>query len=206
MSRVFAAIVVFLALAVAPGAFAQSVSRDVSRAPNGTYQLEMSHSQILFSVLHIGLTNYYGRFDKLSGQLNLDANQPERSAVSISIDTTSVDTPSARTADELKSSSVFDVEQFPSASFRSTSVTRTGPNTGRITGDLTIRNITRPVSLDVTFSGGELNPLNDSYAIGFRATATIKRSEFGMTTAVWSSLVSDDVQLIIEAMFQHQKG
>ena len=206
MSRAFPAFVVLVALTVAPGAFAQSVSRDILRAPNGTYQLETSHSQVLFSVLHIGLTDYYGRFDKLSGMLNLDANQPERSAVSVTIDTTSVDTPSARTADELKSSSVFDIEQFPSASFRSTSLVRTGANTGRITGDLTIRNITRLVVLDVVFNGGELNPLNDTYAIGFRATATIRRSDYGMTSAVWSSLVSDDVQLIIEAMFQHQKG
>jgi polyisoprenoid-binding protein YceI len=206
MSRAFPAFIVLLALAVAPGAFAQPVSRDILRAPNGTYQLETSHSQILFSVLHIGLTDYYGRFDKLSGMLNLDANQPERSAVTINIDTSSVDTPSARTADELKSASVFDVEHFPSASFHSTSLVRTGANTGRITGDLTIRNITRPVALDVTFNGGELNPLNDTYAIGFRATTTIKRSDFGMTSAAWSSLVSDDVQLIIEAMFQRQKG
>jgi polyisoprenoid-binding protein YceI len=206
MSRVCTAFIVFLALTVAPGVLAQPVSRDVLRAPNGTYQLETSHSQILFSVLHIGLTDYYGRFDKISGQLNLDANQPERSAVSISIDTSSVDTPSARTADELKSSSVFDVEHFPTASFRSTSIARTGANTGRITGDLTIRNVTRPVALDVIFNGGELNPLNDTYAVGFRATTTIKRSDFGMTSAAWSSLVSDDVQLIIEAMFQHQKG
>ncbi|MGD0193200.1 MAG: YceI family protein, partial [Rhizomicrobium sp.] len=113
------------------------------------------------------------------------------------------DTPSSRTADELKSPSIFDIAEFPAATFRSTSIVRTGPNTGRITGDLTIRNITRPVTLEATFNGGEQNPLNDSYAIGFRATATIKRSDYGMTSAAWSSFVSDDVQLIIEAMFQH---
>jgi polyisoprenoid-binding protein YceI len=206
MSRYCRIFAVLLVVAAAPSALAQSVSRDVSRAPNGTYQLETSHSQILFSVLHIGLTNYYGRFDKVSGTLNLDANQPERSAVSIDIDTSSVDTPSSRTADELKGPSVFDIAQFGSATFRSTSITRTGPASGRITGDLTIKNVTRPVTLDVVFNGGEQNPLNDSYAIGFRATATIKRSDYGMTGAAWSSLVSDDVQLVIEAMFQRQKG
>jgi polyisoprenoid-binding protein YceI len=206
MSRYCRIFAVLLVVAAAPSARAQSVSRDVSRAPNGTYQLETSHSQILFSVLHIGLTNYYGRFDKVSGTLNLDANQPERSAVSIDIDTSSVDTPSSRTADELKGPSVFDIAQFGSATFRSTSITRTGLASGRITGDLTIKNVTKPVTLDVVFSGGEQNPLNDSYAIGFRATAAIKRSDYGMTGAAWSSLVSDDVQLVIEAMFQRQKG
>jgi polyisoprenoid-binding protein YceI len=203
MSRIYTAFAVILALGSASPGLAQSVSRDISRAPNGAYQLETSHSQILFSVLHLGLTDYYGRFDKLSGTMNLDANQPERSAVAVTIDTSSVDTPSSRTSDELKSPSIFDIAQFPSAGFRSTSIVRTGPATGRITGDLTIRNITRPVTLDVTFNGGGPNPLNDSYAVGFRGTATIKRSEFGMTSAPWSSFVSDDVQLIIEAMFQH---
>ena len=117
-----------------------------------------------------------------------------------------VDTPSGRLADELKGPGVFDSTQFGSASFRSTSVTRTGPNTGRITGDLTIKNITKPVTLDATFNGGEQNPMNDSYAIGIRATASIRRSDFGLTATPWSSFVSDDVQLIIEAMFQHQKN
>ncbi len=205
MPQHYRLLVVLLALLVPPPGFAQSVSKDISRAPNGAYQLETAHSQVLFSVLHLGLTDYYGRFDKVSGMLNLDANQPERSAISVSIDTSSVDTPSSRTADELKGPSVFDVAQFGSAAFRSTSIVRTGPNTGRITGDLTIKNVTRPVMLDVTFNGGEQNPLNDAYAIGFRATASIKRSDFGLTTAPWSSFVSDDVELVIEAMFQHEK-
>ncbi len=206
MSRHYASIVIVFALAAAPAAFAQSVSKDISRAPNGAYQLETSHSQVLFSILHLGLTDYYGRFDKLAGTLSLDANQPERSAVSVTIDTSSVDTPSGRLADELKGPAFFDSAQFGSASFRSTSITRTGPNAGRITGDLTIKNVTKPVTLDVTFIGGEQNPMNDSYGIGLRGTTTIRRSDFGLTGMPWSSFVSDDVQLIIEAMFQHQKG
>jgi len=197
---------VLFALVGMPSAVAQSVSKDISRAPNGTYQLDTSHSQILFSVLHLGLTDYYGRFDKLAGTLNLDANQPERSAVSVTIDTSSVDTPSGRLADELKGPAVFDSTQFGSASFRSISITRTGPNTGRVTGDLTIKNVTKSVTLDATFNGGELNPMNGSYGIGLRAAATIRRSDFGLTTMPWSSFVSDDVQLVIEAMFQRQKG
>jgi polyisoprenoid-binding protein YceI len=206
MSRHFAAFIALLALLGAPSALSQSISRDISRAPNGAYLLETSHSQVLFSVLHLGLTDYYGRFDKMSGTLNLDANQPDRSAVSITIDTSSVDTPSSRLGDELKGPGVFDSAQFSSASFKSTSITRTGRNTGRISGDLTIRNVTKPVTLDATFNGGEENPLNNSYALGFRATVTIRRSDFGLTSTPWSSFVSDNVQLIIEAMFQHQKS
>jgi polyisoprenoid-binding protein YceI len=200
----------FLALgtsfALAPIALAQSVSQDPSHAPTGAYQLETAHSQLLFSVLHIGLTDYYGRFDKLSGTLSFDAHEPEKSSVSITVDTSSIDTPSDRLEDELRGPSTFDTKQFATASFKSTSITRTGPNTGKIIGDLTLKNVTRPVTLDVTFNGGGKNPVSDAYALGFRATTTIKRSDFGLTGMIWAPFVSDDVQLIIEAMFQHEKN
>lgn len=204
LRRLIPALLVF-ALAAAAPAVAQSVSKEASRAPNGAYQLEPSHSQILFSVVHLGLTDYYGRFDKLSGTLNFDASQPEKSAVSITIDTTSVDTPSSRLIEELKAPYTFDTAQFGTATFKSTAITKTGPDTGRITGDLTIKNITKPVTLDVTFNGGEQSPMNNNYALGFRATAVVKRSDYGLTTMPWASFVSDDVQLVIEAMFQKPK-
>jgi len=204
MVRRLAAVALLVALAIVPAARAQSVSRDVSRAPSGTYQLDTAHSQVLFSVLHMGMTDYYGRFDRISGGLNFDAHQPERSAVSVTIDMSSVDTPSNELANVLRSASTFDADQYPKATFQSTSVARTGPNTGRMTGNLTIRNITRPVTLDVTFNGGGDNPLGNSYAIGFRATGIIRRSDFGLSSQIWSSFVSDDVRLDIEAMFNHE--
>lgn len=204
MARPSVLALLIFALVVSPAA-AQSLSKEASRAPNGSYQLESNHTQLLFSVIHLGLTNYFGRFDKLSGTLNFDANQPEKSAVSITIDTTSVDTPSPRLIDELKAPYTFDTAQYATASFKSTSIVKTGPNTGRIMGDLTIKNITRPIVLDATFNGGEQNPMNNSYALGFHATASIKRSDFGLTAMPWSSFVSDDVQLVIEAMFQKPK-
>ncbi len=78
------------------------------------------------------------------------------------------------------------------------------PRTAPITGDLTIRNVTKPVTLDVIFTGTELNPLDDSRVLGFEATATIKRSDFGMTGMVWEPLVGDDIKITIEAMFQRE--
>ncbi len=186
-------------------ATAQNVSKDPARAPNGAYTLETAHSQILFSITHLGLTNYYGRFDKLSGTLNFDANQPEKSATSITIATGSVDTPSERLNDVLKGPDVFSAGQFPSATFKSIAVVRTGPNTGRVTGNLTIRNVTKPVTLDVVFMGGEKDPLKNAYALGFRGATTIKRSDFGLTGMVWAPFVGDDVTLIIEAMFEQEK-
>jgi len=199
-----AAALAFGAMIAAP-AFAQGVSKNPSQAPSGAYRLETAHSQLLFAIPHFGLTNYYGRFDRLSGTLNFDANQPEKSAVSIAVDATSVDTPSAELNNELKGANVFDAGNFPSVTFKSTSVARTGPDTGTITGDLTIKGVTRPVTLDAVFGGGAPNPMGDSYALGFHASATIKRSDFGMTGMMWNSMVGDEVALTIEALFDQEK-
>jgi polyisoprenoid-binding protein YceI len=184
---------------------AQTVTKDPSRAPNGSYTVDFEHTQVLFSILHLGLTDFFGRFDKISGTLAYDGKEPERSSLSITIDTTSIDTPLDRLTDDLKGGSVFDTAQFPTATFISSSVARTGPDTGRIAGLLTIRNQTKPVTLDVTFNGSESSPLAGGYALGFHATTTIRRSDFGLNRTIWSPFVGDEVRLTIEAMFDRKK-
>ncbi len=191
-------------LALLP-ASAQSISSDVKQAPTGRYAVQAGHTLVLFSIFHAGTTNYWGRFDRTSGTLNFDASQPEKSSVTIQIDMTSIDTPSAALNTELQGPTVFDAAKFPRATFASTSMTRTGPMSGRITGNLTIKNITKPVTLDVVFHGGAMNPMSNAYAIGFSASTSIKRTDFGITGMRWEPLVSDDVKLTIEALFEHQK-
>jgi polyisoprenoid-binding protein YceI len=200
--------IAFICLAfvsVAVAATAQSVSTDVKQAPTGRYALAKSHSQVLFAIRHEGLTNYHGRFDTLSGTLNFDSAQPEKSVVSVTIETGSVDTPSPELNSTLAGKSVFDAQDFPTATFQSTSIVRTGANTGKITGNLTIKNITKPITLDATFNGGRADPMSSAYAIGFSASTSIKRSDFGLTGMVWEPFVGDNVTLTIEAMFQQQK-
>jgi polyisoprenoid-binding protein YceI len=202
--RRIAVAVLSLALASCLPVLAQNVSTDPAKAPSGVYAANVGHTQVLFSILHLGLTDYFGRFDKVSGTLNYDDHQPEKSSVNISIDMTSMDMPSAHLTDDVKN--VFGVQQYPAATFKSTSIARTGPNTGRMTGMLTIRDVTKPVTLDVTFNGDEPSAMTGGYALGFRATGTIKRSDFGLTQMIWSRFVGDDVNLIIEAMFDQQKS
>jgi polyisoprenoid-binding protein YceI len=193
------------AVCTVASAGAQSVSTDAKQAPTGRYALDAHHSQILFSILHQGTTYYYGRFDRLSGTLNFAGSAPDKSAVSIDIDMTSIDMPSQALNGILTAKEVFDVQQFPTATFRSTSVVRTGPNTGKIMGDLTIKNVTKSVTLDAVFNGGSLNPMSDSYAIGFSATTTIRRTDFGITGMRWEPFVGNEVKLIIETGFQQSK-
>jgi polyisoprenoid-binding protein YceI len=205
MTRRLAAALFWLGAACFVTPASAQLSTDPAKLPSGTYKMETAHSQLLFSVVHMGLTDYYGRFDRLSGTLNFDAQQPDRSSVSITVDPASVDTVSAELNSELSGPDVFNAQKFAAASFRSTAITRTGAATGRITGDLTLHGVTKSVTLLATFSGGAPNPLSDGYALGFKATGTIKRSDFGITGMRWEPMVGDDVTLIINAMFDQQK-
>ncbi|MBV9061560.1 MAG: polyisoprenoid-binding protein, partial [Alphaproteobacteria bacterium] len=101
--------------------------------------------------------------------------------------------------DQTLKSSVFHTDKFPTATFVSTQSTKTGPNTGTVTGNLTIAGVTKPVTLNVTFNGGRNSPFPlQPYRIGFDATGTVKRSDFGLTHVIWSGMVSDEVSLSIE--------
>lgn len=204
MQRSLAVFAIVLGIGLSPAP--AQVSKDVSLAPSGAYVLENRHSQVMFSIAHLGLTDFWGRFDRLSGTMNFDPAALEKSSVSITIDLSSVDTPSERLNSELASASVFDAPSYPNATFQSTSVTRTGPYTGRISGNLTLHNVSKPVMLDVTFNGGEPSPMSDGYVLGFHATTTIKRSDFGLSGMPWEPMVGDEVKLVIEAMFEQKKG
>lgn len=198
MRNTVAASIVIGFFAVLP-ASAQMPSKDPAQAPSGTYTVNQNHTEALFSIMHLGLSEVHGRFDTIAGTLTFDDKQPERSTVSITIATASIDTPVERLNNDLKT--VFRVQEYPAMIFRSTSVTRTGSDSGRITGLLTIRDVTKPVTLDVTFNGGEKSPIGGAYTIGFHATGTIRRSDFGLDQMIWSQFVSDEVTITIEALF-----
>ena len=195
-----AAVVLSATLAEAAG-----VSTDPKQAPAGAYQIEPRHTVVLFAIPHLGI-DYYGRFEKTSGTLNFQPGAPEKSAVSITIDTSSINVPSSELLTELVAPDAFDTAKFPQATFESKGIERTGTNTGRMTGDLTIHGVTKPATFEVSFNGGELSPFGPGYLLGFHATATIKRSDFGLDKMRWTGFVGDDVKLTIEVLFQKQKG
>jgi polyisoprenoid-binding protein YceI len=162
---------------------------------------------VIFAIAHLGLTDYYGRFEKVSGTLNFNPAAPEKSSVSVSIDTSSANVMSSQLVGEIVGPTVFDSAQFPAATFTSKSIERTGPTTGTMTGDLTLHGVTKPVTFAVSFNGGVMSPMGGSaYDLGFHATTIIKRSDFGLNKMMWSNFVGDEVKLTIEAMFQQQKA
>lgn len=178
---------------------------DLKGAPTGAYVTEAGHRYITFSYLHQGLSNPWLRWRDWKGDLSWNAEDPTKSSINVVINTPSIDTGVDDFDAHMKSPDLFDVAKFPVATFKSTSLERTGPNTGKITGDLTIKDVTKPVTLDARinaaqFSPDRKNPSSGKYKLGFSATATIKRSEWNMGFAV--PFVGDDVAIVIEAEFE----
>ncbi|MFN3523991.1 MAG: YceI family protein [Phenylobacterium sp.] len=162
----------------------------VTDAPAGTYTLDKTHASLVFRVNHLGLSNYTARFTKLDGELKFDPENPSASSVTATIDPRSIETDFPnREPDfdaELAGKSWLDAEQFPQITFRSTGVDLTGPNTARVTGDLELHGVTRPISFDVTFNGGYASfpPDTSGSRIGFSGRGTLNRSDFGVAYGI----------------------
>jgi len=147
--------------------------------PAGTYDLDVSHSHVGFTVRHLVVARTRGRFGEFSGSVVI-GDDPLDSSVEVEIDLASVDTRDDQRDSHLRSADFFDVEQYPTMSYRSTAVAP-GPN-GRWTvdGELTIHGVTRPVALDVRFEGGIVDPWGNVRA-AFSAGTEIDREAFGLT-------------------------
>lgn len=181
-------------------------------APSGEYAVDPHHTTVTVRARHFGLAFYTLRFNNASGMLNFNAEHPAQSTINATVDMTSLDTPYGgnRNFDaELQNSSWLDSASFASATFVSTAAEQTGPNTARVTGDLTIRGQTHPATFDVTYDGSHSpHPMGMQVSsIGFSARATIQRSQYGIGELLPSAPgandgVSDQVEIIIEAEFQ----
>ncbi len=181
-------------------AFAQPALNTVpDKVPSGVYQIEPTHTRVLFAVSHMGFTTWYGEFTDVSGTMTLNPAHVGASRLSISIPTATVSTSNTELDGELKSPAWFDAEKYPTIIFTSTHIVRTGHNTAEVVGKLSFHGVTRPETLDVTFNASGINPLTKQYTVGFNATGAVKRSDFKQDTYV--PLIGDDVSLTISAAF-----
>lgn len=191
-----------IALAAAAPAIAQMPTEppgkpDVSRVVAGSYEIETQHTQVRFTVMHLGFTPYSGVFSGVSGSLDLDPAKPAAARVSISVPIASVWVNVPKLIDELRSPMFFDPAKYPTMTFVSDRVTIHGEH-ATISGQLTLHGVTRPLTLEGSFVGA--GTMMGKRVIGFTATGTLKRSEYGITAGI--PLVSDDVQIDITAAFQ----
>lgn len=160
------------------------------------YVFDKAHTQILFFVSHLGFSMMQGEFHDYDGEFVFDRDDPSRSSVEVSIATASVDTDHEKLNEHLRTPDFFNSEAHPTMSFKSTSIERTGENSGRITGDFTMLGVTRPLTLNVTFNKADVHPVNKNYIAGFSGSTTIRRSDYGMTYSV--PAVGDEVEVRLE--------
>ncbi|RST09357.1 polyisoprenoid-binding protein [Streptomyces sp. WAC05374] len=170
-------------------------------ALTGTYTIDPSHSGIGFAARHAMVTNVRGAFTEYEGTLDLDGADPAASSASIDVTIASIDTGSTDRDTHLRSADFFDAEQFPLMTFRSTSAEALGGTDYRITGDLTIKGVTKPITIDLEFNGAAKDPFGNE-RVGFEGKAELLRSEWGLT---WNAaletggvLVSDKIKLTFE--------
>ena len=173
-----------------------------------TYVLDPNHSQVLASWTHFGFSNPFATFTGLDGRLIYDADKPEASSVEVTIPLSGLDAHVDAFNEHLRSADFFDAERFPNARFRSTRVEPAGEGRLRVHGELTIKDITRPVVLDTRINRIGEHPMARPKrgAAGFDATATVKRSDFGLGLAAPN--VSDEVTLriTVEALEPKPEG
>ncbi len=173
------------------------LSASLTQAQTSTWIPDKAHSGVDFSVLHMSLSQVRGHFGNIGGTIVLDESDITKSTVKVTIDVTTVDTGVAGRDGDLKSPNFFDVAQFPTATFVSTTVVKKG-NGLTVSGNLTLHGVTKPVVLQVEGPTGPVPGMDKKSHSGFSATTTISRTAFGIASKYPSAVVGDDVKLTID--------
>jgi polyisoprenoid-binding protein YceI len=158
---------------------------------------DKAHSEVDFSILHLGLSRVHGHFGNIGGTIVLNESDITKSTVNVTIDVNTVDTGVAGRDTDLKGANFFDVAQFPTANFVSTSVAKNGSSLA-VSGNLTLHGVTKPVVLQVEGPRGPVQGMDKKPHTGFSATATISRTAFGIAPKFPSAVVGDEVKLTID--------
>jgi len=185
-------------------ALAAAVLLSPSAALAGNWNIDGAHSTAGFAVRHMMVSKSKGQFNKLSGKLVLDEKDATKSTIEATIDVASIDTNNTKRDEHLRSPDFFDVEKFPSITFKSTKVEKKGKDGLKVTGDLTMHGVTKSVVLETTLSGPNTNPWGQVVR-GVEAKAKLNRKDFGLN---WNKaletggvVVGDEVEISIDAEF-----
>jgi polyisoprenoid-binding protein YceI len=183
-------------------AIAAAVFAVPSIAAASTWEIDPAHSSAKFSVKHMMITNVTGEFGNVTGTVNLDEKDASKSSITASVDTTTINTNQAKRDAHLKSPDFFDVEKFPAMTFKSTGVKANGKEKFKVTGDLTLHGVTKPITLDVESASTEIKDPWGGTRRGASATTKLNRKDFGLT---WNQAletggvaVSDEVNVTLD--------
>lgn len=173
----------------------------IPESVSGAYTIDPTHSNLGFVARHAMVTKVRGNFSDVAGSLTLDVADPSKSSAEVTIQVTSVDTRNAQRDEHLRTNDFFDAAHYPTITFTSTDVKATGDDTFDVTGDLTIRGVTKPVTVAWTYTGAATDPFGNE-RVGFEGTTTVNRTDFGLKwnapQAAGGVLVSEKIVLELE--------
>jgi polyisoprenoid-binding protein YceI len=174
-----------------------ALAAPLALAQTSTWVPDKAHSEVDFAILHMSLSKVHGHFGNIGGKIITNDSDITKSSVEVTIDVSSIDTGNSMRDNDLKGASVFDVQNFPTATFTSTSVTKNGSNL-TVNGNLTLHGVTKPVVLQVEGPTGPVPGMDKKPHSGFSASTTISRTAFGIGTKYPAAMLGDDVALTID--------
>ncbi|TDH19981.1 polyisoprenoid-binding protein [Segetibacter sp. 3557_3] len=168
---------------------------------NGTWTNDDPHSQLGFTVTHLGIADVSGTINDFD--VTIKSTKPDFSdaAVELIAKTNSIDTRVEMRDNHLKSADFFDVEKYPALTFKSTGITSTGKDQYKLSGNLTLHGVVKPIIMNLVYKGTVENPMSKKQTAGFQLTGTIKRSEFGIGDKFPAAKVSDEVRIKADGEF-----
>lgn len=182
-------------LVLAVGMFV--ITAPLATAQTTSWVSDQAHSEVDFTVTHLSISNVHGKFAKVNARIELDPADITKSTVVATIDVSTVDTGVAQRDNDLRSSNFFDVTNFPTATFASTAVSKSG-NGLSVAGNLTLHGVTKPVTLNVEGPNGPVAGMGGRQHAGFAATTTLSRSAFGIGAKMPATMVGDEIKLTLD--------
>jgi len=185
--------------------FVLMLSSLASMAQTNTWVNDPMHSRLGFVVKHLTVSEISGRFADFSVTVSTSRADYMDAQIEVTAKVASIDTDIEMRDNHLRSADFFDAEKYPVLTFKSTSLEKTGENSGKIFGDLTFHGITKPVVLDVTYFGTVINPMDNVEIAGFQIKGVIKRSDFDLGPKFPETMISNDIRIIADVEFSPKK-
>lgn len=181
-------------LAVLPAVWALPLLQEEPASKTERFKVDPVHTCVWFKINHLGIANFYGRFNEIAGRFVLDAGDAENCEIEVTVPTASVDTNNAERDKHLRAPDYFDADKYPQITFESRKFTKVSDDTYLVVGDLTLHGVTKTITIKLTKTGAGKDPWGN-HRVGLETTFTIKRSEYGMT--VVPGMLGDEVALTI---------
>lgn len=178
----------------------------MSALSQGNWKSDPNHSKLAFSTTHLGISDVSGLFNSFDARIASGRADFSDAVFELTVEVGSINTQVEMRDNHLRSEDFFHVEKFPTISYKSTSITKTGPDRYKLVGNLTLHGVTREVAMDLWYRGTIENPQSRETTSGFQLTGSLKRSDFGVGEKFPAPMISDEVRITADGEFLKQQG